>query len=238
MKIEITPHPAWIEEFIDFIAPYNHRIVNSRYCSEMAAGTLSMKRFRGGLLNFWPLIEDFPIYLALIHKKVSSDGNPHNRRVREWLAGNIRLERKHTGWYRQWATDFGVPSNAFEQRVIPSRDMDAVNNYLWRVGTQGSVIEGLSAISYAIEGPCGQWCKRVKPNIRAYETQPGITFRKGTLKWINAHARYDDTHPVEALELIKAFATTKQERISARLAAQRSMEYYAMAVDACYDIFA
>ena len=78
----------------------------------------------------------------------------------------------------------------------------------------------------------------IKPNIRAYEKQPGVTIRKGTLNWINAHARYDEGHPNEALELIKVFATTKKERDLVKLAAQRGMEYYAMAAHASYDQFA
>ena len=237
MEVKITPHPSWIEEFLDFIAPYNDRIVNGRLFSELAAGTLSIERFRGGLVNFYPLIESFPKYMLLTLDKVPGENNPTNNMARDWLIENINIERRHKTWYKRWAMDFGVPTKALSEPVVPPPEMDAVNNYLWRVAGHGSLVEGISAINYAIEGPSGEWTKRVKRNIRAYEKQPGVTLRNGTLTWINAHAAYDDTHPDEALELIKLLARTKQEQEMVKLAAQRGMEYYAMAAEACYEMF-
>ena len=52
--------------------------------------------------------------------------------------------------------------------------------------------------------------------------------------WIDTHEYYDDRHTPEALEIMKAFATTGQEQERVMQAAQRSMVYYAMAADACY----
>lgn len=237
MEIKLTVHPPWVKEFLEFIAPYKDAIVNGRYFSEMAAGTLSMARCRGGLYNFYPLIENFPVYMAGVLEKVPAGGNPRNDMVRNWLMSNINTERQHAIWYRQWASDFGVPQKAFNKPVVPPAEMDAVNNYLWRIANHGTLVECIAAINYAIEGPTGEWTKEAKPNIRKYEKQPGVTFGKKTLFWINAHARYDDKHTPEALELMKAFATTKQEQEKVKLAAQRTMEYYAMAADACYEIF-
>ena len=237
MKIMITPHPSWVDEFLDFIDPYYNSIVNGLLFSELAAGTLSIERIRGGLLNFYPLIKNFPEYMALTLAKVPVENNPPNNMARDWLIENISIERRHQTWFRQWAVDFGVPRKALSKPIVPPPEMDAVNNYLWRVAGHGSLVEGISAVNYAIEGPSGQWTKLVARKIRAYEKQPGVTLRNGTLTWINAHASYDDRHPDEALELIKAFAKTKQEQEMVKLAAQRSMEYYAMAADACYEMF-
>jgi pyrroloquinoline quinone (PQQ) biosynthesis protein C len=57
------------------------------------------------------------------------------------------------------------------------------------------------------------------------------------LEWVSAHASYDDKHPDEALEIIKAFATTKEEQEKVKQATKRALEYYALALDACYEIF-
>lgn len=238
MELQLASHPPWVETFLDRVAPTVERIVNSPYFAEMAAGSLSMARFRHGLLNFYPLIEDFPAYMGRVIQKVPGGHEPRNEMARNWLMHNINTERKHTLWYRQWAIDFGVPEAAFDSRIVPPPEVDAINNYLWRVVDQGSLAECIAAVNFAVEGPSGEWTKRVKPNIRAYAGRDGVRFTKRTLMWINAHARYDDKHTPEALEIIKAFATTGPEQERVMLAAQRTMEYYAMAADACYHMAA
>lgn len=234
--LKLTRHPRWVREFRTAVAPIEERIVNSRFFAEMANGTLSMKRFRAGLLYFYPLIESFPQYMGLTLAKAAS-GNGLNELTREWLITNINIERKHTLWYRQWALDFGVSREEFARPVLPPPEIDAVNHYLWRVTSQGTLTEALAAVNYGIEGPSGVWTKRVKKNIKTYARHKGVKIRKGTLLWLNAHAAYDDRHPDEALELIKKFAKTKEAQEKATQAARRSMEYYALAADAIYDLF-
>ena len=238
MEIELTPHPEWVREFVDSVAPDRARVVQSPFFDDMAKGTLSMSIFRCGLVGFYPLVESFPSYLKLVLKKVPKDKDKRSNLARSWLAANIEIERRHAAWYRQWARDFGVPSDTFSRTVVPPAEMDAVNNYLWRIGTQGTLSECFAAINYGIEGPSGDWTQLVAPNIQAYEGRPGVKFRKGTLLWIKAHAAYDARHTPESLELIKLFATTKQEQDKVKIAAKRSMEYYAMAAEACYRLCA
>ena len=47
--------------------------------------------------------------------------------------------------------------------------------------------------------------------------------------WLKAHARYDDHHPEEALEVIKAFPVDKGEQKRVRRSAIHRMIYSAMA---------
>ena len=235
--LKLTRHPRWVREFRTAVSPIEERIVNSRFFAEMANGTLPMKRFRAGLLYFYPLIESFPQYMGLTLALVPRGGQPANHLVREWLITNINIERKHTVWFRQWALDFGVSREAFARPVLPPPEIDAVNHYLWRITSQGTLAEALAAVNYGIEGPSGVWTKRVKKNIRMYARHKGVKIRKGTLLWLDAHAAYDDRHPDEALELIKKFAKTKEAQEKATQAARRSMEYYALAADAVYDLF-
>ena len=172
---------------------------------------------------------------AFLMKTIPST-KPCNSSARSLKLKN-NVERKHTIWYRQWAVDFGVPEKAFEEPVVPPPEIDAVNHYLWHVTSRGTLMEALAAVNFGIEGPSGVWTKRVKKNIRAYARRRGVTIRKGTLSWVNAHAAYDDFHPAEALELIKMFACTKESREKVTRAAQRSMDYYAMAADAVCELY-
>ena len=237
MKLELTEDPDWVSGLRERLKPFARGVVDSRLFSEMAEGTLAMVRFRGALLYFYPLVENFPKYMALTLAKAPEGHEVRTELVRNWLLENMNVERRHASWYRSWAVDFGVSPELLCQPVVPPAPVDAVNNYLWRVAGRESLAEALAAVNLGIEGPTGEWTKAVKASIRCYAHLPGVNFRSGTVTWLRAHATYDDAHPDEAIELIKHFALTSDEQLRVERAAIRSMEYYAMAADACYDLF-
>jgi pyrroloquinoline quinone (PQQ) biosynthesis protein C len=234
VKIEITPHPEWVEELLQFLEPYTRRITEHSYFESMADGTLGIEQFRWGLVYFYPLIESFPKYMALNLAKVPAGSSRWNERARHWLISNIHQERVHTSWWKQWAKGFGVGADVLGDEVHPPPSMDAINSYLWRVCTHGSLAEGMSATNFAVEGPTGQWTRSVKEGLAKYRDVSGIDINDKTVAWVVEHADYDDLHPHEALEIIKAYATTPDEQARVKRAAQRAMEYYRMALDACF----
>jgi len=235
--IRITPHPEWIKEFLDSIEPYKNKIVNNRVFREIESRTLTIEQFQGALINFYPLIESFPKYMALNLAKVPAGNSKWSRYTRYWLSTNINQERLHADWWRRFAVGFGVPSKALEEEIYPPPEIDAINHYLWRICTHSSLAEGISAANYAIEGPTGEWTKKVKSALENYRDVQGIEINEKTLEWVTAHASYDDRHPDEALEIIKAYALTKEEQEQVKQVAKRTMEYYALALDSCYEIF-
>ena len=92
------------------------------------------------------------------------------------------------------------------------------------------------ATNYAIEGPTGEWTRNVAPGLTSYHANDSVDVNQRTLQWVAAHATYDDKHPYEALELIKAHVSTREEQRKVLQAAKRAMEYYALALDACYEM--
>lgn len=232
MKIEITEHPSWVEAMIEEMRPWRERIESHPHFLEAAAGSLAIGRIQTALVHFYPLVESFPEYMALTLAKVPPGGADRNRTARRWLMSNINVEREHGDWWRQWAVGFGVASEIFETEIRPPAAIDAINNYLRRVCREGSLAEAVAATNYAVEGPTGQWTQRVKQGLRQYHGR-GVAADARTLRWIERHADYDDSHPHEALEIVKAHATTKQEQERVKFAARRAVEYYAMALDAC-----
>ena len=237
MEIEMTQHPRWVAEFLRRIEPFEQKITCHPYFEQMAAGTLSIKRFRGGLLNFYPMIENFPKYMELIATKLEAEKNDSGEKTRDWLLDNISVERQHAEWWKNWAVAFGVPSSRLRGEVSPPAEMDAINIYLWRICTHGSFVEAIAAVNFAIEGPTGAWTRKVCRSLTKYENIPGVTINSKTTQWVREHAAYDDRHPGEALEIIKWFASTANDRQKATRSAIRSMEYYSLALDACYEIF-
>lgn len=231
MMIKPTQHPIWIVELLDFLKPYQQRIVNCAAFQGIGTGSLTMEQFRFGLVNFYPLIENFPKFMALNLAKLPNADTKWNKTTRDWLIANINQERLHAVWWKRWAIGFGVARDAFDSEISPPPAMDAINEYLWKVCTKGSLAEGISAVNFAIEGPTGEWTRILKTAIeKYYPANPRI------LKWVTAHASYDDAHPQEALEIIKALASTRTEQEKVRTAAKRSMQYYAMALEALAEL--
>jgi pyrroloquinoline quinone (PQQ) biosynthesis protein C len=232
-----TPHPEWLNDMLTFLEPYHAQVISSRIFEDATKGRLSERLSQEASINFYPLIESFPQFLALNLAKVPGGNSDGGRQTRCWLIKNIQQERLHARWWRQMADKFGVPAEIFDGEISPPPEIDAINNYLWRICTHGSLAEGIAAANFAVEGPTGTWTKKVKKGFAKHPYIGKIEVTKPALEWIDAHASYDDMHPIEALEIIKLYAKTEGDQLRVRLAAKRSLEYYALALEACYRLF-
>ncbi|MDF3030256.1 MAG: pyrroloquinoline quinone biosynthesis protein, partial [Moraxellaceae bacterium] len=233
-QVEITPHPQWAQDFWNDLIPLKEAIARHPLFEEMATGDLSLARFRCALLNFYPLVGNFPHYMGLTLAKTVDVGRPGVLATRDWLINNIKIEQRHLYWYRDWAGGFGI-SAAEMDSVCPPAAMDAVNHFLWNTNQRGSIAEGIAATNLAIEWATGDWTRSVVKGMRCYAERGEANIDRRTMAWLRAHAHYDDAHPYEAMELIKRLCdgdTTQQAR--AHAAARRGMEYYVLALDACY----
>ena len=238
MKIKITKNSKWVKEFLKKTQPFEEKIVNGTCFGRMATGKLPIKTYRQVLISFFPLVETFPKYMGLLLSKIPPDNTKRNNLARYWLTQNINIERHHADWYRDWCLGIGVPARTINKEVYPAPEIDAINNYLWRVCTYGSLAEALAALNYAIEGPTGKWTEKVYKDMgKKYNEKDGVKWTGKSRMWLRAHAHYDDIHPEEVLELIKLFATTKEEQKKVLRATQTSMTYYSMAAEACCTLY-
>jgi len=188
------------------------------------------------MVGFYPLIESFPTFLGLILAKVPAGNSDWNNNTRRWLIANISQESEHASWWRRLARKFGVSPVALDTTNYPPAQVDVINNYLWRICTDGSLPEAIAATNFAVEGATGEWTKRVGEGFKRFPHCEEIQLTQVDLEWINAHAHYDDKHPVEALEIVKAYANSDAEQKAASQATKRALEYYALALDACYQL--
>ena len=113
-------------------------------------GTLKLECFRAALLNFYPLVAQFPSYMALALAKATQFNEAGVVPTRDWLIQNIKVEERHLTWYRDWAGGFGLTVDQLD-RVTPPPAMNAVNHYLWSINHRGSLAECLAATNLAIE---------------------------------------------------------------------------------------
>ncbi|MZR61631.1 TenA family transcriptional regulator [Alcanivorax sp. DP30] len=231
--LEITEHSPWAQQFWDELVPIKDKVVHHPLFEEMGSGSLSLPRFRSALLNFYPLVENFPKYMGLNLAKTRPGRLPGHEEAKNWLIGNIKIEQRHAYWYQDWAMGFGLTLRELEF-VDPPAAMDAVNHYLWSMGRESSLEEGIAATNLAIEWATGEWSQSVVKGMKAYEEQGVATINRHSMAWLRAHASYDDDHPHEAMELVKLICVDEGGRERAFKAATKGLEYYLHALDYCY----
>ncbi|ENV48513.1 hypothetical protein P255_00015 [Acinetobacter brisouii CIP 110357] len=236
LTLEITPHSMWAQKFWDELIPAKERVSQHPVFIGMANGTLKLECFRAALLNFYPLVAQFPSYMALALAKATQFNEAGVVPTRDWLIQNIKVEERHLTWYRDWAGGFGLTVDQLDH-VTPPPAMNAVNHYLWSINHRGSLAECLAATNLAIEWATGDWSSHVYKGIHNYQNHPDVKIDKRSLAWLRAHAHYDDIHPYEAMELIKRLCEGKPElQQKAFHAAREGLEYYALALDECYKL--
>ncbi|PKM23044.1 MAG: TENA/THI-4 domain protein [Gammaproteobacteria bacterium HGW-Gammaproteobacteria-14] len=232
-SLTLTEHPPWAKQFWADLEPLKERIASHPLFNEMAAGTLDVACFRHALLNFYPLVANFPHYMSLALSRAVDIRQPGILDTRDWLIGNIRIEQRHLYWYRDWAIGFGITATDLDN-VKPPAAMDAVNHYLWNMNQRASLAEAIAATNLAIEWATGEWSQKVVHGMRHYAKTGQAVIDRRTMAWLRAHAHYDDMHPHEAMELIKRLCVNDQDRDNALQAAKRGMEYYILALDECF----
>src|SRR5260221_9227702 len=171
--------------------------------------------------------------MAVILSRIDLGGahsRPRADEARDWLVRNIAIEERHREWWIDCGVPLGIKPRDFAGHVS-SPQIEAHQNFLWRVVREKSVAEAVAALNYAVEGATGAWTRKMRGATRERFEKLGIRFDERALKWFDAHAEYDDLHPVEALEVVKIFADDEPSIMRAAAAAVRSLEYYKMALD-------
>jgi len=134
------------------------------------------------------------------------------------------------------AEGFGVEAkDLFTVRPIPQ--VEALTHWLWSINTQGSLPEAVGATNYAIEGVTHDISATVVKGFPRYEGREGLRLTKKAYSWMEAHAAYDDVHPIQALHVMKLYTITQDLEDKVIFATKRSLEYMLMALNACYTEF-
>jgi len=229
-KRAFTPHPPWIVRLINHIHPYQQRILTCPLVKETSKGSLSLQQMRGWLMQLYPFIETFPQWIALNIAKAEEEF------AREILIDNVRVEKWHAKQWMDMTDAFGISRDELRAcAILP--EVEALTHYMWSINLRGTLAESMSAMTYAIEGTAQGIARAVLQGLPKYEGRDGIRLSKRAYAWMKNHARYDETHPLEALEII--IRTTDSEELKHKViqAGTRSMEYFYIALDACYRKF-
>jgi pyrroloquinoline quinone (PQQ) biosynthesis protein C len=225
--------PSWLQDVVVGTQAERCRVARHEAWQRMRDGTISREAHRNILVGFWPLIERFPQFLALNLLKTRHGRDEAQNAARAWLARNLRVEQKHAGWFLDWGHAFGIDRDAMLDGPRPV-EMTLITDWSWRVCESGELAEAMAATNYAIEGVTGEWTPGVAHSA-VYRAAIVRGDERSAMRWLDAHADYDDRHPWQALELIAALSGDDPgpARVQAiRAAITRSYELYALALDA------
>ena len=222
-----TPDPSWVLDMDRALAPYRQRIWQSRLVQETASGELSLQQVRGWSIQFYPFIEAFPQFMATYLAKAP------DAMSRAFLIDNLKVEKRHAEQWVDMAIAFGVSWHELTSTPVIAQ-VETLTHWLWSITNRGSFVEAVAATNYAIEGVTQGIAKTMVKGFVKYHGKQGVFLNKKAYSWMEAHADYDDLHPTEALEIIKGHAISGDVQQRVAHAAQRSLEYLRMALEACY----
>lgn len=231
---DIGSYPRWAQDLVDDCAEARHGVTQHELFQLMRTGDLRVPQCRSFLVGIWPVIEQFPQYMALNLLKVGFGRAHGHEEARRYLIRNIRVEQNHADHWLHWAHAIGVERDDLIYAQMPP-ETHALSHWCWHTCERDSLAAGMAATNYAIEGATGDWSSLVCSDD-AYEQTLHPEVRAKAMKWLKLHAKYDDTHPWEALEIICTLVGPNPNRRYVELIRSRVMTSYGymkMALDKC-----
>lgn len=232
--MELASYPQWLQDSVAASSDARRAVVDHEIFQQMHEGVLPAAAMRRFLASFWPVIEQFPQYMAMNLLKVHYQLGPSHALARKYLIRNIRVEQNHVEYWIDWAQGHGLSRDdlLFGWR---SNSADALSHWCWHTSERDPLPVAMAATNYAIEGATGDWATFVCSSP-AYELGFPEAVRKQSMKWLRVHAHYDDTHPWEALEIVATLVgerAGRREIASIQSAIIKSYEYMRAAFDDC-----
>lgn len=197
---ELTSYPQWAQDMVADCASTKQSVIDHELWSRMSDGTLSQEGTVNFMIGIWPVIERFPAYMAMSLLKTRYGRSTGDDLARRWLVRNIRVEQNHAEYWLHWAEGAGVPRDEVLHGV-PPRGTQTLAQWCEEVSSGDNLVASIAATNYAVEGATGEWSQLIYESASYAERFPAKS-RAGSLRWLQLHAAYDDTHPWEALEIV------------------------------------
>ena len=192
MSVQLTPHPAWVEELDRALEPHRLAVLTTPVVEHSAENQLVEAWMQNFLVAFYPVIRDFPQWLQMLLDRSPPEGE-------RFFRDNIRVERRHDAMWRAMADGFGVPRQRFHRMEPELPAVREFHDYLTASCHGAAFAEAVAATNYAVEGVAQRISEKA---LRGLSKNEKIG-PKGRW-WLEEHAKYDDEHPIQALEIIKA----------------------------------
>ncbi|MDF0604779.1 iron-containing redox enzyme family protein [Neisseriaceae bacterium TC5R-5] len=204
--MDISSYPKWTQEVVEHCNEYKRQVVEHKLFAQMRDGTLHRDIHKAFLIGGWPVIEQFPQYMARNLLKVRYGENRGHDMARRYLIRNIRVEQNHADHWVNWSLASDINLNELLNNHSALETLN-LSHWCGQVCEKNSLEVAMAATNYAIEGATGEWCALVCSRD-IYEQQFPKEKRAKAMKWLALHAHYDDEHPWEALDIIVTLVGT------------------------------
>lgn len=234
---ELTSYPHWAQDMVAACEDAKQGVVDHEVWSVMKDARLDAVSTRHFMVGIWPVIERFPAYMALNLLKTQYGRSAGENMARRWLVRNIRVEQNHADYWINWAEGAGVSRDEVLHGQAP-HGTQALADWCEQVSGKASLAAGIIATNYAVEGATGEWSQIVYESTAYAESFPKDK-RANSLRWLQLHAAYDDTHPWEALEIVCTLmgtAPTPAEVAYLGECVRRSYVSMRITLDRCLDV--
>ena len=198
---DLCSYPLWAQEIMESCEPAKRAVLEHPIWAMMREGSLSDAAMQRFILSAWPVIEQFPQYMAMNLLKARYGRSRGENMARRWLVRNIRVEQNHADYWLDWSDAVGAPREVVLGDNAAAPEAGILSHWCWQVSASDTLAAGMLATNYAVEGITGEWALLVtQDDIYAYGFEARI--RAKAMRWLKLHAEYDDTHPWEALEIV------------------------------------
>ena len=230
----IGSYPAWLGDILDKTAAAKQRVIDHPIFAAMREAQLTPRQAEAFLVNGWPVVEQFPQYMAMNLQKLRYGHSRGEDMARRFLTRNIRVEQNHADYWVDWAAAHDVSKLNLTKRGGPSLAY-ALSHWCWKSSSADPLAASVAATNYAIEGVTGEWSTLVCSSDKyALSFAPAI--RRKAMRWLSLHAHYDDEHPWEALDIVATLlgnAPGVNEVHAVKESIEMSFEYYKVSLDCC-----
>ena len=222
MAVQLTPHPAWVAALDAALEPRRRAILDTPVVVDASENELPREKAQNFIVAFYPIIHDFPQWLAVLLARSPEDG-------RAFFTDNIRVERRHDAMWRAMGDGFEVPKQRFQVAEPLLPEVRAFDDYLTTMCRTAPFASAVAATNYAVEGVAQKISEKALQGL-AKNAKIGPRGRW----WLEEHAKYDDEHPVRALEIIKDCVARGAAPPAVTAAAVQSLSLMRVAMVAAY----
>lgn len=223
MSVQVTPHPNWVADLDAALDPSRVAILDTGVIVDASENRLVDGQIQNFLVAFYPIIRDFPQWLQLLLDRSPEAG-------KAFFRDDIRVEKRHDAMWRAMGDGFSVPKTRFQTPEPMIAAVKAFHAYLTEMCRSATFGAAVSATNYAVEGVAQKISEKA---LRGLAKNEKIGPRGRW--WLEEHAKYDDEHPIQALEIIKTCVKRGEAPQHVTEAAVKSLGLMKNAMVACYD---
>lgn len=223
MSVQVTPHPSWVADLDSTLEPRRQAILDTPVIIDASENQLVDGQIQNFLVAFYPIIRDFPQWLQVLLDRSPEDG-------KSFFRDNIRVEKRHDAMWRAMGDGFNVPKERFQVPEPMNPEVKEFHAYLTEMCRGATFGAAVSATNYAVEGVAQKISEKA---LRGLAKNEKIGPRGRW--WLEEHAKYDDEHPIHALEIIKGCVKRGEAPRGVTESALKSLDLMKDAMVASYD---